>query len=125
MWIYIKTEPQLWTVGFYDPNNKFRLDSDHSNREKAAERCAFLNGNNYYLPELLGKITITIKFLPGTEIKDACKQLQKLATKLGVFVEGQFNEITLRASPQGSTTKLLKEYSQLFNSDCKIKIAFS
>lgn len=45
-WVYIQTEPRLWTVGFYDPNGQFHPDSDHGDREDAAQRCHFLNGGN-------------------------------------------------------------------------------
>lgn len=45
-WIYIQTEPQLWTVGFFDPQGVFQGDSDHSSREKAARRVHYLNGGN-------------------------------------------------------------------------------
>lgn len=44
MWVYINSEPGLWTVGFYDPNGKWNADSDHSDREEAAKRCHYLNG---------------------------------------------------------------------------------
>ncbi len=44
MWIYIKSEPELWTVGFYDPSGKWHADSDHEAREDAAKRVNFLNG---------------------------------------------------------------------------------
>lgn len=44
MWVYIETERNIWTVGFYDPDGKFKTDSDHDDREKAGERVAFLNG---------------------------------------------------------------------------------
>jgi hypothetical protein len=44
MYVYIKTEPQLWTVGFYDPSGEWHTDSDHDIREEAAERVAYLNG---------------------------------------------------------------------------------
>jgi hypothetical protein len=44
MYVYIKSEPQLWTVGFYDPNGKFQPESDHDNTEDAAARVAYLNG---------------------------------------------------------------------------------
>lgn len=43
-WVYIKTEPSLWTVGFYDPNGKWHSDSDADSPEEAANRCHFLNG---------------------------------------------------------------------------------
>jgi hypothetical protein len=44
MYVYIQSEPGLWTVGFYDPSGKWHGDSDHSDREEAAKRVAFLNG---------------------------------------------------------------------------------
>lgn len=52
MYVYIKSEKacrdndyhDLWTVGFYDPAGKFRPESDHADREKAAARVAYLNG---------------------------------------------------------------------------------
>lgn len=49
MYVYIQTEssPDLFTVGFYDPNGKFQPESDHSTREEAAQRVRFLNGANH------------------------------------------------------------------------------
>jgi hypothetical protein len=44
MWVYLNSEPGLWTVGFYDPSGKWQPDSDHSSQEKAAERVHYLNG---------------------------------------------------------------------------------
>lgn len=44
MWVYLKTEPRLWTVGFYDPEGRWHSDSDHDSSEAAADRCAWLNG---------------------------------------------------------------------------------
>ena len=46
MYVYIRSEPGLWTVGFYDPQGKWHPDSDHSNSEEAAKRCHWLNGGN-------------------------------------------------------------------------------
>lgn len=46
MYVYIRSEPQLWTVGFYDPSGKFQTDSDHESPDKAAERASELNGNS-------------------------------------------------------------------------------
>lgn len=45
MWVYIKSEPQLYTVGLYDPNGVWHPESDHSNAEDAAKRVAWLNGS--------------------------------------------------------------------------------
>jgi hypothetical protein len=43
-WVYIQSEPNLWTVGFYDPTGKWHPESDHDDCESAAKRCAWLNG---------------------------------------------------------------------------------
>ncbi len=44
MYVYIRSEPRLWTVGFYNPNGDWITDSDHNIREDAAKRVAYLNG---------------------------------------------------------------------------------
>jgi hypothetical protein len=43
--IYIKTEPQLWTTGHYDPDGRFHPDDDFGSPDEAADRCAYLNGD--------------------------------------------------------------------------------
>jgi len=45
MWVYLKTESNLYTVGFYGPDGSFNTDSDHETRESAAIRVNYLNGN--------------------------------------------------------------------------------
>lgn len=44
MYVYIQSEPTLWTVGFYRPDGTFVPESDHDNPAKAAERVHYLNG---------------------------------------------------------------------------------
>lgn len=44
MYVYIKSEPGLWTVGFYDPAGKWQPESDHESADEAAKRVAWLNG---------------------------------------------------------------------------------
>jgi hypothetical protein len=46
MYVYIrvKGEPSLWTVGFYDPSGEWHPDSDHDTRDDAAARVHYLNG---------------------------------------------------------------------------------
>ncbi len=46
MYVYIKSEPSLWTVGFYDPDGNWHPESDHDSREEAAKRVHYLNGGN-------------------------------------------------------------------------------
>ena len=45
MYVYIQTESNLWTVGFYDPSGKWVTESDHDAPWKAANRVAWLNGS--------------------------------------------------------------------------------
>ena len=46
MYVYIKSEPGLWTVGFYDPAGRWQPESDHNSREDAAARVHYLNGED-------------------------------------------------------------------------------
>lgn len=45
-YVYIMSEPNLWTVGFYAPNGEWHPDSDYGNRSEAAKRVHYLNGGN-------------------------------------------------------------------------------
>lgn len=45
MYVYVRSEPNLFTVGFYDPNGKWHPENDFNDREEAAERAAWLNGS--------------------------------------------------------------------------------
>jgi hypothetical protein len=49
MYVYIQTEPGLYTVGFYDPSGRFNAESDHRSRDEAAKRVSFLNGGRVIL----------------------------------------------------------------------------
>jgi len=46
MYVYIRSEPGLWTVGFYRPDGTWISESDHDSREAAAGRVAYLNGSD-------------------------------------------------------------------------------
>jgi hypothetical protein len=41
--VYIRSEPGLWTVGHYD-GGQWEPESDHGSESEAAERTAWLNG---------------------------------------------------------------------------------
>lgn len=43
-YVYQRSEPGLFTVGFYKPNGKWVAESDHDTRDEAAARVAYLNG---------------------------------------------------------------------------------
>jgi len=44
--VYLQSEPGLYTVGFYSPDGKWHADSDHDSRDKATERVHYLNGGH-------------------------------------------------------------------------------
>jgi hypothetical protein len=44
MYVYIRSEYNLWTVGFYDPQGNWQPESDWDSPDKAAERVHYLNG---------------------------------------------------------------------------------
>lgn len=46
IWIYLRSEPGLYTVGFYDPEGKWHPESDFNRTEQAAARCHYLNGGS-------------------------------------------------------------------------------
>jgi hypothetical protein len=43
-YVYIRSERDLFTVGFYDPAGKWQSESDYSTRAEAAARVHYLNG---------------------------------------------------------------------------------
>lgn len=44
MYVYIQSEPGLYTVGFYNPSGDWVPESDHPTPEAAADRVNYLNG---------------------------------------------------------------------------------
>lgn len=46
MWVYINSEPGLWTVGFYAPDGEWHTDSDWDDRNDARRRVILLNGGS-------------------------------------------------------------------------------
>lgn len=44
LWVYVKSESNLWTVGFYDPQGKWHPESDHAYQFKTVRRVHYLNG---------------------------------------------------------------------------------
>lgn len=39
-YVYIQSEPGLWTVGFYDPSGKWNPESDHSSADESCQARA-------------------------------------------------------------------------------------
>lgn len=45
-YVYVKTEPGLWTVGHYHPAGDWQSESDHGSKDEAAARVHYLNGGD-------------------------------------------------------------------------------
>ncbi len=43
-WVYWKSEPLLWTVGYYAPNGEKYPADDFSSEQEAKDECHYLNG---------------------------------------------------------------------------------
>ncbi len=46
MYIYIQTDINTWSVGFYNPADEFIPETDWTTKEDAAKRVHYLNGGN-------------------------------------------------------------------------------
>ncbi|MQY22673.1 hypothetical protein [Nocardia macrotermitis] len=44
--VYLRTETELWTVGFYWPDGSWEPESDHGSKDAAAQRVTILNGED-------------------------------------------------------------------------------
>ena len=68
MYVYIKSEHNLWTVGFYAPDGKWHPESDYNQAGDAAERVHYLNG---------GEMPENPYILHGEELERASNRLLK------------------------------------------------
>lgn len=50
MWVYLQSEPRLFTVGYYDPKGAWHPDGDYCNQAEAAQRVHYLNGGLTMMP---------------------------------------------------------------------------
>jgi len=75
-WVYIQTEKNLYTVGFFDPEAKWHSDSDHDTQLKAAMRVSYLNGNEQSQLDVLGMM---IQELTNrvSELEDYVNELER------------------------------------------------
>lgn len=88
-YVYIKSEPQLWTVGFYDPEGKFQPESDHGSTQEAADRVAYLNGKRPDSDEACGS-----KRKPLKEATVNCPRCGGDLDVLDDDVRGEWERIT-------------------------------
>jgi len=80
VWVYVKSEPNLWTVGYYSYDGKWHSDSDWETKEEAVERVSYLNGDRnrvvkktvkkpsfHYISYSLGSIDLSL-FEMGNDV---------------------------------------------------------
>lgn len=56
MYVYLKSQPGLWTVGYYTPKGQWVPQSDHNSEISARAEVAFLNGESSD-PELTAEVS--------------------------------------------------------------------
>ena len=68
-YVYIESEPSVWTVGFYNPSGAWIPESDHALAQMAAERVRWLNGGTdetnarlLAAPELLNALELWAEY---------------------------------------------------------------
>jgi hypothetical protein len=106
MYVYIQsdTNPDLYTVGFYDPNGNWQPESDHRSARNAAEQVAWLNGYHNESSDLPDLEQYCRDFI--TEKLPQYEDQEIYACDLG-------NEITQEININGSatfSTKKAREY---------------
>lgn len=70
----------------------------------------------------MSRLSLTAEFVCGTRIEDACKEAIVLATKLGVDIKFDFNDILVIAYPNVCPIKLATECRRVQREE-KIKVA--
>ena len=70
-YVYWRSEPQLWTVGYIEPDGSKQPESDHDSPAEAAKRVHYLNGGtDAGLVDLLKKLNVEMKELIKGEIDE-------------------------------------------------------
>lgn len=68
MYVYVKTEASLWTVGFFAPDGRWHTDGDFDSSKEAAERVAYLNGAHSGMLERLALVEQRLDELENREM---------------------------------------------------------
>lgn len=72
-WVYKESEPGLYTVGFYTPSGAWKPDSDHTEREQAANRVYYLNGGSIHITiskSIIDSIETIVEYMYKDEEED-------------------------------------------------------
>lgn len=86
-YVYIQSEPGLWTVGIYNIDGGFQPESDHGSADEAAARVHYLNGGSVTPPASGVKVGKVYRFTwrsrgrrrpPGVRIETNTLNRQRL-----------------------------------------------
>lgn len=79
--VYVQSEPGLWTVGHYDGSSppRWHPDSDHESKQAAATRAAYLNGAGVDVAALVAALREVEVIC--TESAAACRK--RMGTRVG------------------------------------------
>lgn len=96
-WVYLRSEPGLWTVGYYAPGGRWHPESDHRSEADAAKRVAYLNGDHGDLidqmAQFLRRLMAAHRAQLPSETQDlygggcGCPQCQDARRLLGLMTE--------------------------------------
>lgn len=99
-YVYIRSEPNLFTVGFFRPDGEWDADSDYNTKSEAALRVAFLNGSpdfNSWTPT-----AENISTLPNP-LRNYIYQLETNVDPPSMVRENVFLKDTIKALEKKST----------------------
>jgi hypothetical protein len=91
-YVYMRSEPGLWTVGFYQPDDTWEPESDHRSSEEAAQRVAWLNGGR--VNELRDKVD-RLEILAAV----TGRGLEQLNARLGFGTDAEGDPIAVEPCP--------------------------
>lgn len=77
MYVYIQSEPKLWTVGHYSPTGQFEPESDWGVQHEAAARVHWLNGGE-------GEGDVEVAYIGGKRARVLPGVSPEAARRLGV-----------------------------------------
>ena len=72
LWVYLRSESNLYTVGFYEPSGKWQPESDHGSPEEAAKRVHYLNGGDETCGQPDRDAQMAVRFASPTQPETAC-----------------------------------------------------
>ena len=71
----------------------------------------------------LRSVTLKVELMAGTDIRDACCDICKLANRLGCLIEANFNGVRLWAVEGNNPIKLAEEYARVLPTKSDYKVA--